>query len=253
MQPQTPARKATVAVLAAVGLITLIVLGIALAVYSARYVPRALDRLGAAAGYVIELFVPGEGPALTVVPTASTTIPFGETASSTDAAGAGETAPGTRAATGGPAPIYYRTAATTYPVAGSTRITVPPAYSGLPDLQAAIVDVGYIDASGTFIATSTIKSSDTLAANILITNLGTNKSGEWTVRATIPTTASADSSQTAAMSSLEPNQPVRIDLKLSSGRPRTGVITITVTADPDGKVAESNEGNNTAAKSITVQ
>ena len=76
--------KAVINGLAIVGFVILVGAGIWLAVYSTRYVPTVVNRVGAAAVYFGSLFTSADGPTLSVVPNASTTIPFGE-ASSTPA------------------------------------------------------------------------------------------------------------------------------------------------------------------------
>ena len=254
----TPARQAALTGLAVIGFIALVVLGLWLAVYAARSIPVIGDGIGAAATYIGAMFTPEPEPGLAVVPSASTTIPFGGTASSTPAATSTSASPATGAPVpttprpAAPAPIYYRTVQTTYPTPGSTAIEVPRTYSGLPDLIISSISVGYIDSDGDFVADSSIRRNQELAAEILVVNTGTNKTGSWKIKVTVPTEDSRTSSETDTMQSLEPNQPLPITLILSRGDPRVGTNQITVVVDSDKDVAESNENNNTDSASITV-
>ena len=255
MNPESSARRAAVTGLAIVGFIALVVLGLWLAVSLARSLSGG-GGLGAAADYVGSMFTPRPNTSLSVVPTASTTIPFGDTTVSTTTDESRETPATTTPTTTkqtAPAPTYYRTVTTTYPVTGATRIpATKTTYSGKPDLIVTIVDVGYTDSDGDFVPDSTIGRSDDLAAVILVTNIGTDKTGPYDIEVTVPTSSDSTFTRTETMDSLEPNQPVTIDLKLSKGRPRVGTHDITITVDPDDDINESKENNNTDSAEITV-
>lgn len=260
MQTDTPLKRASVAGLAVVGFVALVIVGLWLALWVAQLLTGP-GGLGAVATYVGSWFSPGPSSTLAVVPSGTTTIPFGGGEGTSTSAMASSTPATTTPAkpahtATGPAPVYYRTVETTYPVPGATRIpagTSNPTYSGLPDLAVSLVNPGYVDSSGTFHASSTISSSDELAAEILVVNLGTNKSGPWTIKVTVPTSSNGAFTHTETMDSLDPNQPVTIDLRLSAGHPRSGTNDITVEVDPDNKIAESNEANNTKSAPITVR
>ena len=251
--------------LAIVGFIALIVLGLWLAIYSARYVSSVGGGLGSAATYVGSMFEPNPPPTLGVVPAATTTISFGDdTSSSTTSVTSVATTTTTSRSTTHTTPvskstsltpIQYRTITTTYPTPGSTRIQTSgtKTYSGFPDLTVSISAVGYIDSNGKFVTDSTIDHANALAAEILVTNIGTNKTGPWTIEVGAPSSSNASLTHTETMDSLDPNQPVYIDLQLSKGRARIGTDEITVTLDPDHQIVESNENNNSATASIVVQ
>jgi hypothetical protein len=147
----TPARRAAIHGLAVVGFVTLIVLGISLAVYSARYVPGTVGRVGAAAVSLSQIFTGAPTPSLSVVPTASTTIPF-DTASSTASTSAAQAISSASA----PRPATPTAGAKTsgiYQLGGGAS-----ALSGLPDLTVTINAVGYLTATSTssFVATTTV-------------------------------------------------------------------------------------------------
>ena len=75
--------------LAVFGFIALIATGIWLAVYSTRFVPTIISRVGGAAVYLGSVLTPASEPTLSVVPTQATsiTIPFDETNSTIDEIG----------------------------------------------------------------------------------------------------------------------------------------------------------------------
>jgi hypothetical protein len=72
---RNPDRRAAVNALAIVGFIALLIIGIGLAIYSARFVPNIASRFGGAAVSLSSIFKKSEDPALEVV-TATTTLPF---------------------------------------------------------------------------------------------------------------------------------------------------------------------------------
>lgn len=247
----SPSRQAVILSLAAVGFIVLLGSGMWLAVYSTRYVPAVVGSVGSAAVYLSSVFTPSDDtPALSVIPTASTTIPFGteETAATatTDVATSTEVA--------APAP-KKQTWTPSAPVT-VTGTTAPVRYSGLPDLAVAIEKVGYMATSSEstvsdgLIAASTIPAGTVIGVKFRVTNVGTNVSGPWTIRISIPSSgASAD--QVFTQDSLVPGQPseylARFD-HIASGAGKAIVITI----DPDHALTESKTSNNVATSTVTV-
>ena len=119
-------RQAALNALAIVGFIVLVIIGMALAVYAARFVPTAISNIGSAAVYLSsQVFPAGEDTDLVVVPPTET-VPFGD--EPTVATSTPTTTPETT-----PAPV-------TNPRPGAPVTTVvqvgtnPANYSGLPDI-----------------------------------------------------------------------------------------------------------------------
>ncbi len=227
--------------LAIVGFIALVAAGMWLAVYSARYVPTAVGGLGAAAVSLSSVFTPADG-GLSVVPTATTTIPFPE-ASSTPVV----TAPSTPTTSGG-TPTAGTPTNGTYPIGGNSSGTL----SGQSDLVVSINAVGYLATSSadSFVASATVPSGTRAAVRFTIKNIGTNVSGSWRFSANIPT-QSFYLFQSLPQQSLNPNDS--IDYVLGFDQANKGAQTITVNADYEHTVAEPNETNNTATAQVTVQ
>jgi hypothetical protein len=219
----TPERQAAVQALAIVGFIALVVGGMWLAVYSARYVPGAMNRLGAAAVYLGSVFNRGDGPDLTVVPTGTSTISFGNGTSTTP---------------------------TTTPPVTLPRVprpqssgTVQPSLFGQSDLLVTISSV----------------TGDEMRFNIR--NIGTNVTGPWRFNTTLPVNRSARESGGIAcdtigdiLSCTSDMQPSlrpgdNIDYTLEFDR-RGSNRTITVTADFNNQILESNENNNSITATV---
>ena len=258
MNTETPARRATATALAVIGFLALVILGLWLAVWAARSLSGGAFSLGAAADYVGSMFTPKGNPSLTVVSTSSAPLPFGSstptstvTATTTPHA---TTTPAKKTSSGTYAPVQYRTVETTYPTPGATPIAAPAQpLSGFPDIQLTVTAVGYFDASGAFIASSTISHSATLGAEILVANTGTNVTGPWDITVTVPTVTNATFSTTQTMASLNPHDKNYIDVRLTTGQARIGTDTITAVADPNNKITETSETNNSSSATITVQ
>lgn len=245
----TSTRQTAINGLAVVGFVTLVTLGVSLAIYSARYVPTAIGRLGAAAVSLSQIFTPAPRPSLSVVSTASTTIWFG-TAPST----------GARATSSTPIITPKKPVSDTPTTAGSKTsgtyqidgIGGTPTLSGLPDFVVSITSVGYFTSTSTdsFIASSTVPSGNRPAVTFTIKNSGTNATGAWRFSASIPT-QSAYIYQSQPQQSLNPGDS--IDYTLGFDRANMGADKmISVTANFDRTVTESNTDNNSAATKITI-
>ena len=80
-----------------------------------------------------------------------------------------------------------------------------------------------------------------------IANRGMAQTGAWHFTANVPTTGSAQYYVSPAQMSLAPGAHIENTLRFS---PLTGGA-FTVTVDPDNRVKESNESNNTASTYIS--
>ncbi|MBU6490647.1 hypothetical protein KGQ25_00570 [Patescibacteria group bacterium] len=241
----TPTRRAAVFALATVGFVTLVALGVSLAIYSARYVPSTVGGIGAAAVSISQIFAPAPAPVLTVVPTASsTTIPFdsvGSTSSTSESKT--ETVPSKTAI----APTAGNKTSTTYQVG-----TGAPTLSGLPDLIVTISSVGYLTSTSTdsFVAATSVPHGASPAVKFIIKNIGTNVAGPWRFSASIPTSSNSIY-QSLPQQSLNPGDYIEYTLGFS--QPIAGADKmISITANFDHAVSESNMNNNSASAEVTV-
>ncbi len=240
-------RQAAVNGLAVVGFVALVGAGMWLAVYSTRFIPTVVNGVGEAAVYLGSIFTPA--PGLSVVPTstASTTIFFG-TANST-------VSTSTKAiATSTPTKKIVTIAGTetndTYQISGTTT----PTLSGLPDFEVNINAIGYLATSSasSFIASSTVPSGFRPAVHFTIKNIGTNVSGLWNFNASIPT--SSNSIQTfSQQQNLKPGESIEYWLSFDyiSANKGAGEV-ISITANFDHAIGESNMNNNTASSTVTI-
>ena len=246
-QPMTPARQVAINGLAVVGFVALIVDGIWLAVYSTRFVPTIVNRIGGAAVYLGSVFTPAEDPSLSVVTTstASTTIFFGEASSTISTPVPTTATPNNNRS----APITGNRTNSTYQIGGATTTR---ALSGLPDLVVNIDAVGYLASTtaDSFVATSTMQSNNRPAVKFTIKNVGTNASGQWRFSASIPTQSSY-LYYSPFQQSLNPGDS--IDYTLGFDQPIAGSNKmISVTANFDHAIGESNTNNNSASASVTI-
>ena len=237
-------RQVAVGVLAVIGFITLIGASMWLAVYSTRFVPSVVNRIGGAAVYLGSVFTPSPAPGLSVVstPTASTTISFG-TASSTISTSISSTPKeplATNWTPGTPVDI----------TSGTVSSPAPINYYGSPDLAVEIKTVGYTVADGNIIATTTIPAYTQSAVKFRVTNVGTNVSGPWTIRISIPerTYEQTLNSLVPTGSNVPPNEYVAYFINVAPGANRPIVITI----DPKHQLSESSTANNIASTSVTI-
>lgn len=236
----TSHRQATINGLAVVGFIALVIAGIWLAVYSTRFVPAVVNRIGTAAVYLGSIFTPSGGPTLSVVPTASTTISFGTAATTSTGTTFNNTKP---VATN----VGEKTSGT-YQI-GDTETN---ALYGLPDLAVNSIATGYLALASTdsFVASSAVPYGSRAAVTFTIKNIGTNWSGTWRFSASIPT-------QTAYTYNSQPQQSLApgdsIDYTLGFDRAKTGYDqSISITANFDNTASESNINNNSVTAKITI-
>lgn len=242
----TPTRQAVINSLAVVGFIALIALGVSLAIYSARYVPTAVDRLGAAAVSLSQIFTPAPHPSLSVVPNASTTISFGNgNATSTNATTTQTKTPAEKPVATIPTTSGTKTTGT-YPINGKAVL------SGLPDLIVTINAVGYLATSSpdSFIPSATVPSGSRAAVTFTIKNIGTNATGAWRFSASIPT-QTAYIYQSLPQQSLNPGDSIDYTLGFDQANKGRGQ-TISVSANFDHAVTESNPDNNSASATLTI-
>lgn len=241
-------RRVVLNTLAVVGFIALVGVGMWLAVYSTRYVPGVVTRIGTAAVYLGSVFTPSPEPVLSVIPTASSTIiSFGDTVSTTDTVTVKES----------PAPAIPRQITPTAGQKTTNTIqiggaTTTSARSGLPDLIVTINAVGYLSAASadSFVASSTVPIDGRAAVNFTIKNIGTNVTSPWRFSATIPTQSSyLYYSQPQQL--LAPGDSIDYTLGFDQAYRGTGQ-TVSVTANFDHMAAESNFTNNSASAKITI-
>ena len=238
-------RSVALTTLAAVGFVALIAFGMWLAVYSARFVPGTVSRIGSAAVALGSVFNSGSsGVATTTTPS---TITFGGSTSTP------ETTTPTTGDTGSGSTYHPQPGQET---SGTTQIggTGSPApYSGLPDLEVSITAVGYLTTNTTdsFVAATVVPHGYRPAVKFTIKNIGTNVAGSWAFSAVIPT-------QTAYIFQSQSQQPLNpgdsIDYTLGFDSPLTGPNQqIRVNANYNNAIAESNTANNSATATLNVQ
>lgn len=240
---RNPGRRAAVNTLAVIGFIALLIIGIGLAIYSARNFPKLSSRLNGAAVVLSSIFhAKDEQPTLNVV-TATTTLPIGAAVAATTTA---TTTTATHTSGGA---IHAGSPVTTV----VTTTPTPVAPYGNPDLAVTVTDVGYTMQPGdtsTFTGSNDVPSGKNGAIKFSVTNVGTNVSGNWTFAVDIPTSPSQHF-VAPMQESLNPGD--RIDFVVGFDRGYdTGKKTITVTVDPDNRTNDINKSNNVSTRWVVV-
>lgn len=252
----SPERAAAINGLAVIGFIALVVVGISLAIYSTRFVPNIADGIGSAAVYLGSVFTPAPKPDLSVVttPVASTTISFGQatTTIATTIATTTATTIATTTATSTPRTSSVPTAGTR--TSGTYRVGTGAAITpyGLPDLIVTVSAIGYLSTAtaDSFIPSATVPTGNRPALKFTIKNIGTNWTGTWRFSATIPAQGSF-LFESPIQQSLAPGES--IDYTLGFDLANTGASQlISLTANFDRAVAESNATNNSISATFTV-
>lgn len=236
--PTSPYRSSAVTALAIVGFISLVGLGVWGGIYSSRYVPTIVNRLGSAAVYLGSSMTPSPTavPTETATSTEETTISFG-----TPEAVATTTPARPTLATSTPAPVVKKVAVPSAPV-----------LHGTADLSITLLAKGYLttDMTDSFVASSSVPHDTHPAVRFVVKNLGTNASGTWGFTAAIPTRTSY-TYRSDAQISLLPGESIIYTLgfdRATSGD--TEPVTITLDADTD--ITESSETNNTLNTNLTI-
>lgn len=246
-----PARQAALSGLAVVGFMALIVAGLYLGIYAGQFVPSLVNGVGSAAVYLGSVFAPGPDtasttPLVTTGTTTPDTITFGtSTPVSTPTRPTGTTTkPPVNRTPGGET-------SGTYPIGGAA-VTSTTVLSGLPDLMVKIDATGYLatTSADSFVATSTVPSGSRPAVRFTIKNIGTNATGLWKFSATIPT-------QTSYLFQSQPQQSLMpgdsIQYTLGFDQANTGANqTVSVSANYDKGVTESNYDNDSASAQLTI-
>jgi hypothetical protein len=243
---ETPRRGAATSALAIVGFIVLIFIGIALAIYAARYVPMALNGLGSAAVSLFDGNGDGE-PTLEVV-SPDTTLPFEPVATSTEVTISEPVV--TPAPT---APANGGTAQPGTPTTVQVPVYVPPAAPyGKADLTVDITATGYCssDKTSSFRSAREVPDGENGGFQFTVANRGTNVSGQWDLTYELPTTPALE--RTASnQRSLKPGD--RLSYTICFTEPRSGSNRdITIRVDSGRDVNESNENNNSDTAEIDI-
>jgi hypothetical protein len=258
----SPQRQAAIRALAVVGFIALLFIGMTLAVFTARYIPTAVSRIGQAAVSLSSVFTPAKPGAVEVVNT-GTVLPFGTT-STTTATTTATSAATTTTTTTSTYPTGALTAGTAtenaYVIPGATGNasvpnTNPASFYGLPDLTVTNLVVGYLplnsSADSDFVASQTVPSGTRFAVKFTVTNIGTNTSGNWDFSANLPTKQSY-TFYAPSQQALTPGDKIDFMLHLDAGEAKTGNQTASITLDPSRLVNESNKSNNFGSTSVTI-
>lgn len=246
----TQSRKAAVGGLAVVGFIALILIGIATAIYAASFLPKAFSRLSTANVYLSSITQPNDNNQLEAVnpnTNAPTSIPLSPATTTTTTVVSTPTPTYTQPTQTvvKPTPVYTQPTYRVVPVATTQN------YYGLPDLTTVITSVGYLRNSGdtnSYVIADAVPSGYTGAVRFVVSNRGTNTTGSWYFEAELPGAGNNSNYRSDSQRSLAPGDSIVYTLGFDSTT--RGRDTVRVEADPNDRIDESSEGNNTDTESI---
>lgn len=249
---KTSHRTAILHTLAVVGFVTLVGASMSLAVYSTRFVPNIASRLGSAAVFLGSVFTPSE-PSLAVVPTptASTTISFADASSSLSSITPSNVSTIPEIAAPKPTPTPGPKTTSTIQIGGSAPVAAAP-QTGLPDFVVTIDAIGYLATTSTdsFVTSTNAPAGTRPAVKFTIKNVGGSDASPWRFSASIPTqTAFIYQSQT--QQPLASGDSIAYVLGFDQATKGPGQL-ISISANFDRSVPESNPNNNSASAAITV-
>ncbi len=255
-QAQKTNRRAAVNALALVGFIALILIGIVLAIYAVRYVPKLVSDLGAGVS-LSSIFHDGEddqNAALEVVTSTSSLPVIGiQVSTTTDSSDSDDEKNAPSSSDNGGSRGTGSAGTGTYTVTTVTTQT-PINPHGDPDLAVTITGVGYLRDDGetdTFVSSGEVPDNKDGAVRFTVTNKGTNVSGRWKFEAKVPSSPS-QTFESPYQDSLKPGDRIDFVLGFEDGREGNN-RDITITVDPDDRIDESNERNNEAERSIDIE
>ncbi len=129
-------------------------------------------------------------------------------------------------------------------------ITTPATDYGLPDLEATINEIGYLDANKNLIATTTLNSGNIGAVKFTVKNVGTKTSDGWTFNAVLPTSP-AHIFHSQGQKKLAPGE--KIEFVMGFDKMRIGTqMPVIINVDPSGGIKESSKVNNIAKIFIDI-
>lgn len=208
-----------------------------------RVIPRALNALASASVSIGSLFRND---------TATTTPGTGFVVSTSTPS----QTPNNNATSTGNGVVINNPATTTRPTTGTGNTNYnPPAtsYYGNTDLAVTITSRGIIDrTTGQFIETNNFNTNDTVIVKFKIENRGTNVTGPWNLRVTMPANNTADRVRESNNNgSLPPGSAVTGQAVFD--QPAAGTNTVfTIAAEPITSVVELNQANNIATTYFNV-
>jgi hypothetical protein len=247
----TQPRSAAANTFIVVGFLLLIFIGIAVAIYSSRYVPLAVNSFSTT--NPVTGLPSGNQNSVAVAPGSS--IPFEQSVEATSSqlrnvqtapfpttGAAYETNPNGYQ----PTPVAYQT--------NPSQSSYASAYAGprLPDLAVNIVAVGYLanSSNASFVATPVIPVGARAAVQFTIGNVGTAPTGAWSFMARIPTD-NGYTYNSPVEASMNPGDHVLFTLAFDQV-PVGPAEGISIVADPNNFIQELTKTNNVAGASVSV-
>lgn len=229
--------------LAIVGFITLLFLGIALAVYAARFVPTAVNGIAGAVITITDAFVPAEDDSVIVI----------DDSPSDDQSGDNDVFPTSpdEETTDEETPVD-ETPTTPTPTPGDEEVDIISGpgtpTGGLADLTVEIVATGLLvggSNADNFVPATNLSDDDRIGFKFVIENRGGRATGDdWGFTVVMPTEETyIFESSSSHVRSLNPGDRIEYVMGFDDGNVGNN-RQITVSVDGDNDVRESNENNN---------
>lgn len=119
-------------------------------------------------------------------------------------------------------------------------------YTGPTDVSINLIKVGRILADGTFQSTSNLQAGDRVIIQFNVSNVGSSRSGAWTLSAILPTSITSEQNYVSGTQpALNPGDTYQMTLAFDSFDPSKNSILISINS------ADSNQGNNVLTIPVT--
>ena len=236
---------ASTRVLAIIGFVGVLSVGMWGSVQVAKAVPGALSSVAAAIVSLTSIFIPASGPGAE-----KTNTPVVEQATTTIAAAATSTPP---AQLPEEKPVTVPTATPPAPKPSTSASTpAQPAPAAYVDLAVRVIEIGVVDReTGTFTASSTPMRGNRIAVRFAVENKGTKVSPQWSFNAVLPTLPSYV--YVAPMQQeLGPGDRIEYTIGFDTFQTNSDSGDIVINVDPTGRVNEPNKENNIIRYTVTV-
>lgn len=120
-----------------------------------------------------------------------------------------------------------------------SQTTNKPSYTGTPDLSVSLVKIGKTAQDGSYVNTSSFAENDRVTIQFKVTNIGNSRSGNWSLRADLPTKTQSDKVYiSGSQPALNPGDSYQMTISFDTFDPNGRNITITINN------SDTNQSNN---------
>ncbi len=155
-------------------------------------------------------------------------------------------APANQTNVGATSTIEVKTIPTTQKSQTTNNTYTYKTYSGPANLSITLSKVGYLGSNGAFVQSTSIPAGSRVLVEFNVANIGSGRSGNWNLQASLPTSIAAERSYISqAEPALNPGDSYQMSLAFDSYDASQNTIQIAIVG------GDSNSGNNTLSIPLT--